>query len=224
VTKRFFLTSFFALLMVLGIAAGDDFRTDIDVFPYASDTGGVTSEAFNFLRNRINHMTDRLYSSNNQLIALRDVQVNPMTELYPDTMEKREGRWKKQKKELIFCGGEVHHPSSSRMIIISNVYLGEDKGLLVGPMIAIRVDDDDYRMWKELHGAVALYALASDAARIGADPQIRRGYLSEANSYLAELKNLQLPQPFDEQRDELFKAVQNDLNNVKSMSQSTQAP
>jgi hypothetical protein len=222
VTTRILLSLIFIAPMV-DLVAQDQQRTDIDVFPYASE-GGTTNEVFPFLQNRINHIANQVYSGNRTLIALLNLRVNPITGTYPATIEKQQDLWKVEPKELAFLGGEVHHLTAGRRIIISNVYLGGDKGLLPGPMIAIRVEDDNYRSWKELHGALTLYALASDATRLGADPHIRHGYLSEAESYLAGLMQLELPPPFNEQRSELYKAVKDDLTNVQRIIRSNQTP
>jgi hypothetical protein len=160
-----------------------------------------------------------MFSAHKNLTALQNLTVTPVAFPCPDTNLKRAQMWKEKPELLAFLVGEIHSGQSSNqtLIIISNIYLGEDKGCLKSPMITVEasLSDPDYAFFNDIHCALILYALASDAAHQGVSTDVISQYLAEAKSRLESTTSPPSTSPFFAVRNDLIKTVTDDLNRLQ---------
>jgi hypothetical protein len=186
-------------------------RARIKVFDYYSHEEGKPEQPVLFLQSRIERLVEQVFSAHPSLTVLGDLKVEGGSDKVPGTLKERADFWKTS-GVLEFLTGEIDHKSNPP-VIVSDVYIGEDKGSLLYPIVTIRSEmtTADYSLFHDLHCALTLYVLAMDADRLHADPGIVSQYLAEAKSLLGE------PGPSDADgiKKALAQAVQDKLNMLK---------
>ena len=189
-------------------------RTLIEVFDYSSDNPGNVDEPVKLLQSRIERLAEQTFKDHPNLETLQDLRVEGNPDPYPATIRTRADYWKNSTKVLAFLNGEIRHSEGSTKIV-SNIYLGEDKGSLQGPMITVRTDwtIEKYSFFHDLHCAATLYALAIEAVRSQADRGVVSQYLAETKSLLGE--SVSMPSAFESIRNDLLQAVTNQLMLLK---------
>jgi hypothetical protein len=153
-----------------------------------------------------------VFSGNQNLTALADLQVEPSTDKVPASIREKAHFWKTSESVLEFLSGEIDR-SVNPPVIVSDVYIGDDKGTLPSPLVTIRTEMTTtyYELSHELHCALTLYVLAMEADRLHADQGVVSQYLAAARSHLGESSSPDT----DEFKKSLAKAVQDKLDLLK---------
>jgi hypothetical protein len=197
--------------LAFGTLAQAQERVRIIVFNYYSHEEGKPEQPVLFLQSRIERLIDQVYSVHPNLTALGNLEVKGSSDIVPASPRERADYWKNS-GVLEFFSGEVDHKSNPP-VIVSDVYIGEDKGSLLYPTMTIRAEmtTEQYALFHDLHCALTLYLLAIDAERLHADSGVVSQYLAEARSLLGE------PAPSDNDpiKKVLAQAVQDKLDMLK---------
>jgi hypothetical protein len=161
-------------------------RVRIIVFPYSSHESDKPEQPAEYLQSRISRLVEQIFYGNENLKALANLSVEPAgtAEKMPHNVRDRADFWKNT-GVLEFLSGEVDRKIDPP-VIVSDIYVGEDKGSLPSPLVTIRAEmtTTDYGLSHDLHCALTLYVLAMEADRLHADQGVVSQYLAEAKSVL----------------------------------------
>jgi hypothetical protein len=208
------MITLFNTCVASAVTAQSSERFLVEVFEYSSDRPERTREPVIFLASRIQRLAEEVCSGHQDLKTLRELEVRGMSDACPSSVDGRATFWSQSTKVLVFLNGELHYDEAPKKII-SNAYLGEDKGSLVDPMVTVRSDmsGNCYSDFHDLHCAVILYGLAIDASRLNTDSAVVSQYLAEA---LNQLKApVRCASPSDEARIALRKAINDQLTTLQ---------
>jgi hypothetical protein len=193
----------------------DPCRCVVKVFKYASDQPESVDQPDDMIGIRIGTMAESVFSANPSLSALANLKVIGVKDPYPSTIRDRAQFWNTAKEVLVFLNGELHYHQNPPKIV-SNVYLGGDKGILVNPMITIQTEVTwEGNLGYDLHCAVTLYALAMDASRLNSDNGVVSQYLAEALTRL-KFKTASSSSTLEEMRNTLINIINNQLTTLAS--------
>jgi hypothetical protein len=180
----------------------------IKIFAYGP---GSTEQLVTFhLQARLRRLRSQVLSDYPKLTHMQKMTVEVAGHPLPDNPEAQTNLWKGDETMLEILSGE-YYPNEKPPEIVSDIYMGEDKGLLQGSTITVRTKDtsENYELRNDLLCAVTLYALAIDAFRLQADHGVVSQYLAEAKSLLGE--PVSTASPSDRIKNDLLKAVTDQL-------------
>jgi hypothetical protein len=186
--KALIITLFFVCLNCASIAQTQQVRAtekySIEVYKYALTGPGGANQPVDALRSVIIGIAGQQYSDNRDLSTLAKLQVNPQADLV--NVQKVQDLWKSE-DVLEVLWGEIHTEKTPQTIV-SHVYVGDLANSLENknPFLTLRSTHmpADYERFCDMHAALALYLLATNAERLGASRNVTIGYLAIAQSLL----------------------------------------
>jgi hypothetical protein len=184
-STRILTCVFVVFSVVTGVFADD--RLLIELFPYASINNADPKSVAKLLRERLQHLAEQTVSANPQLKRLNEVKIIEKDEKYsplPASAEDLAVYWSNAHRTLEILFGDI-----APAYLTSHVYLGDLNGSLkVRTLVAqISLTNDELRKWRDMHGALMLYALAMDAKNRNEDRGIIFQYLGETESLLKDV-------------------------------------
>lgn len=180
------------LLCALGIVcitletAADD-RVFVELFPYASVGTANPTAVSTLLKDRFRRLAEQTSSAHPELARLDKVSVVDKTDPLPVSNEALANYWRGSPTTLQILSGSIS--SGNPGVLTSNIYLGDLQGSLTTRTINVQLllTPKELRSFRDMHGALMLYALAMDAkAKQGARGVISQ-YLAEAESLLKDV-------------------------------------
>lgn len=164
-------------------AVGGD-RLSIQVFPHSVIGSNIEHDTVEkLLRNKLELLAQQTVSAHPDLAQLRLVRVDSIKAPLPASSEALEAYWSNSPDALEVLSGAIF---SNPSVIASNVYLGDLQGSLDAKTISVRValTPEEFFSYRDVHGALMLYALAMDAKRQKPQRGVISQYLAEAESLL----------------------------------------
>lgn len=183
-----------ALLYALGIVcltlnmAADD-RVFVELYPYALVGAANPTTVSTLLKNRFRLLAEQTSSAHPELARVDKVSVVDKTNPFPVSNEALEQYWRSSPTTLQILSGSISSGSGSPDVLTSSIYLGDLQGSLKTRTVNVQLvlTPKELRSFRDMHGALMLYALAMDAkAKKGARGVVSQ-YLAEAESLLKDV-------------------------------------
>jgi hypothetical protein len=214
------IVSLLSLCCVGAVIAQSSERYLVEVFEYASDEPEKATGPVTWLASQINRAAERAHDNHPELNVLAKLSVQEIKDPYPASIEERANFWRDSTAVLLFFNGEMYFAEKPPKIV-SNAYLGEDKGVFRGPMITVRSEmtAKSNAIFNNLHCALTLYALAMDASRMHANGTVIEGYLEEVTRIVGS-SPVPVVSPVEEIRNTLVKATTDELDMLKRQHRS----
>jgi hypothetical protein len=202
--KRFISVCVFTICSVaIGVRADD--RVFIELFPYASVNNADPTAVRKLLLDRLQRLAEETISANPQLGRLNKIKVIDKKDPLPGSPEDLANYWTNSRTTLEILSGSI---SNNPSFLTSNIYLGDLQGSLKTRTVTAQIPltAEELRSYRDMHGALMLYALAMDAKRRHDDNGVVSQYLAETESLLRDL-NQRTQSPIDADRRALSTAV-----------------
>jgi hypothetical protein len=180
-----------ALFCALGIvcmtldSVADD-RVFVELFPYASVGPANPANVTKLLKDRFRRLAEQTLSAHPELDRLNKVSVVDKTDPLPASAEALAKYWASSPTTLEILSGTI---SSNPDVLTSNIYLGDLQGSLKMRTVSVQLalTPKELRSFRDMHGALMLYALAMDAKAKQGPRGVVSQYLAEAESLLKDI-------------------------------------
>lgn len=184
-TKQALLCVFGIVCITLDTASGD--RVFVELFPYASFGTANPTTVNKLLKDRLRRLAEQTSSAHPELARVDKVSVVDKTDPLPVSNEALAKYWRGSSSTLQILSGTIS--SGNPDVLTSNVYLGDLQGSLKTRTVNVQLllTPQELRSFRDMHGALMLYALAMDAKAKQGPRGVVSQYLAEAESLLKDV-------------------------------------